>query len=610
MAAEEHNGQGSKEVATSPEPDGPTPKQGPRWSQPVLISLLRRYLGRYTGQVCLVVALLTLQAISNLYLPNLTADIINNGIEKGDIGYIWTTGGWMLAITLVVGVMSIVAVYFASRIAMGLGRDIRGAVFKSVQRFSAQEINHFGTPSLITRNTNDVQQIQIFLQMALTMMVLAPIMCVGGVIMALKEDVRLSTLVVVVVPLMLVVISILMTKAVPLFRSMQSRIDRVNLVLREQITGVRVIRAFIRNDQERARFADANAALTNTGLRVNRMFALAVPTVMGIMNLSTVAVIWFGGHLIASGSMPIGNLTAFISYLLQILMSVMIAVMMVILLPRAVASADRIEEVLRVEPSVLDPERAIVPAVSAGLVELREVDFRYPGSEEPVLHDLDFSLLPGDMTAIIGGTGSGKTTLINLIPRLFDVTSGAVLVDGVNVKDQARSVLWDKIGMVPQQAYLFSGTVAENLRFGRADATDEELWKALRVAQANDFVAAMPGGLEAEITQGGTNVSGGQRQRLSIARALVKRPAIYLFDDCFSALDAATDAKLRAALRSETADATVLVVAQRVSTILHADRIIVLDDGRVVGIGRHEELMTSCPQYREIVTSQLGEEAA
>ena len=576
----------------------------------MLISLLRRYMGRYTGQVCLVVTLLIVQAVSNLYLPNLTADIINNGIEKGDIGYIWTTGGWMLGITLVVGAMSMVAVYFASKISMGLGRDIRGAVFKSVQRFSAQEINHFGTPSLITRNTNDVQQIQIFLQMALTMMVLAPIMCVGGVIMALKEDVRLSTLVVVVVPLMLVVISILMSKAVPLFRSMQSRIDRVNLVLREQITGVRVIRAFIRNDQERQRFADANAALTNTGLRVNRMFALAVPTVMGIMNLSTVAVIWFGGHLIASGSMPIGNLTAFISYILQILMSVMIAVMMVILLPRAVASADRIEEVLCVEPSVVDPEQAVVPTVSAGLVELREVDFRYPGSEEPVLHDLDFSLLPGETTAMIGGTGSGKTTLLNLIPRLFDVTSGAVLVDGVNVKDQARSALWDKIGMVPQQAYLFSGTVAENLRFGRADATDEELWQALGVAQATDFVSAMPGGLESEITQGGTNVSGGQRQRLSIARALVKRPSIYLFDDCFSALDAATDAKLRAALRSETADATVLIVAQRVSTILHADRIIVLDDGRVVGIGRHEELMSSCPEYREIVTSQLGEEAA
>jgi ATP-binding cassette subfamily B protein len=493
---------------------------------------------------------------------------------------------------------------------MGIGRDIRAAVFKAVQRFSAQEINHFGTPSLITRNTNDVQQIQLFLQMALTMMVLAPIMCVGGVFMALKEDVRLSTLLVVAVPLLLVIILLLFWKAVPLFRSMQARIDRVNLVLREQITGVRVIRAFVRTSQEKERFAEANAALTNTGLRVNRMFALALPAVMAVMNLSSVAVLWFGGHLIASGSMPIGNLTAFLSYILQILMSVMIAVMMIILLPRAVASADRIEEVLRAEPAVVDPPEPIVPSTSTGLVELRDVVFEYPGGEKPVLHGLSFSLVPGDTTAIIGGTGSGKTTVLNLIPRLFDVTSGAVIVDGVDVRDQARSNLWAKIGMVPQQAYLFSGTVADNLRFGRAEASDEELWHALEVAQARDFVEAMPGGLEAQITQAGTNVSGGQRQRLSIARALVKRPSIYLFDDCFSALDAGTDAKLRAALRVETRHATVMIVAQRVSTILHADRIIVLDEGRVVGIGSHEELLSSCPAYREIVISQLGEEAA
>jgi ATP-binding cassette subfamily B protein len=493
---------------------------------------------------------------------------------------------------------------------MGLGRDIRAAVFRAVQRFSAQEINHFGTPSLITRNTNDVQQIQIFLQMALTMMILAPIMCVGGVIMALKEDVRLSALLVVAVPVLLVIISLLFWKAVPLFRSMQSRIDRVNLVLREQITGVRVIRAFVRTDQERQRFADANASLTNTGLRVNRMFALALPAVMGVMNLSSVAVLWFGGHLIASGSMPIGNLTAFLSYILQILMSVMIAVMMVILLPRAVASADRIEEVLRAVPAVADPLEPELASAPSGLVELDQVVFQYPGGEEPVLHGLSFSLLPGETTAIIGGTGSGKTTLLNLIPRLFDVTSGAVVVDGIDVRHQSRERLWARIGIVPQQAYLFSGTVADNLRFGRPDASDEELWHALEVAQASDFVSAMAGGLEAKITQGGTNVSGGQRQRLSIARALVRRPAIYLFDDCFSALDAATDARLRAALRSETGDATVMIVAQRVSTILHADRIVVLDDGRVVGSGPHSELMVTCPEYREIVASQLGDEAA
>ena len=576
----------------------------------MLIHLVRRYLGRYAVQVCLVVGLTVVQAVSNLYLPNLTADIINNGIVKGDIHYIWVTGALMLAITLVVGVMAIVAVYFASKVSMGIGRDIRDGVFKAVQSFSAQEMNHFGTPSLITRNTNDVQQIQIFLQMALTMMVVAPIMCVGGVIMALREDVRLSLLIVVVVPLMVVIIGVLMMRAVPLFKSIQSRIDRVNLVLREQITGVRVIRAFIRTGQEQERFADANASLTSTGLRVNRMFALALPTVLGVMNLSSVAVLWFGGHLIASGSMPIGNLTAFLSYILQILMSVMIAVMVVILLPRAVASAERIEQVLCTEPAVVDPEGPVRPSSSTGLVEFQDVVFGYPGGERPVLHGLSFKLRPGETTAIIGGTGSGKTTLLNLIPRMFDVTGGEVLVEGLDVRSQAREDLWGRIAMVPQQAFLFSGTVAENLRFGREDATDEELWRALEVAQAREFVVAMEGGLAAHITQGGTNLSGGQRQRISIARAIVKRPAIYLFDDCFSALDAATDAKLRAALRSETGRATVLIVAQRVSTILHADMIIVLDDGRIVGMGRHEELMASCLEYREIVTSQLGEEAA
>ncbi len=576
----------------------------------MLVSLVRRYIGRYSAQVCLVVGLLVVQAVANLYLPNLTADIINNGIEKGDVHYIWTTGAYMLAITFVVALMAVVATYFASRVSMGIGRDVRAAVFRAVQRFSAQETNHFGTPSLITRNTNDVQQIQLFLQMALTMMVLAPIMCVGGVIMALKEDVKLSALLVVAVPVLLGIITILFFKAVPLFRTIQAKIDRVNLVLREQITGVRVIRAFVRTSREQRRFAEANAQLTNTGLRVNRMFAFALPAVMGVMNLSCVAVIWFGGHLIADGSMPIGNLTAFLSYILQILMSVMIAVMMVILLPRAVASADRVEEVLRAEPAVKDPEEPEVPSSLTGLVELRDVFFEYPGGEEPILHGLSFSLVPGETTAVIGGTGSGKSTLTNLIPRLFDVSRGAVLVDGLDVRHQARAHLWSRIGFVPQQAYLFSGTVADNLRFGRPDATEAEMWHALEVAQAKEFVAAMPGGLEAEITQGGTNVSGGQRQRLSIARALVRRPAIYLFDDCFSALDAATDAKLRVALRLETTDATVMIVTQRVSTILHADRIIVLDDGRIVGNGPHDELMASCAEYREIVASQLGEEAA
>jgi ATP-binding cassette subfamily B protein len=557
-----------------------------------------------------VVVLFALQAIANLYLPNLTADIINNGIEMGNIRYIWATGAWMVGITFASGLMAAVGVYFASKVSMGIGRDVRSSVFRKVQHFSAEEVNHFGTPTLITRNTNDVQQIQLLLQIGLTIMVMAPIMCIGGVIMALKEDVKLSALIVVVMPLMLVVIAILVKRAVPLFQSMQGKIDRVNLVLREQITGVRVIRAFIRTSKEEQRFGNANTALTMTGLSVNRMFALAIPTVMGIMNLSSVAVIWFGGHLISSGNMPIGNMTAFLSYIMQILMSVMMAVMVVILLPRAAASAQRIEEVLETEPVVKDPTEPVVPESLSGVVELRDVGFGYPESEEEALSGLSFALHPGETTAVIGGTGSGKTTMLSLIPRLFDVVEGAVLVDGVDVREQAREHLWARIALVPQQAYLFSGTVADNLRLGRPDATDEELWHALEVAQAREFVTAMEGGLDAEITQGGTNVSGGQRQRLSIARALVKRSSVYLFDDCFSALDAATDAKLRAALIPETRDATVLIVSQRVSTVMQADRIIVLDDGRAVGIGPHSELMASCPEYREIVTSQLGEEAA
>jgi ATP-binding cassette subfamily B protein len=462
-------------------------------------------------------------------------------------------------------------------------------------RFSAREINSFGTASLITRNTNDVQQIQIFLQMALTLMVAAPIMMVGGVIMALHEDVTLSVLLVVAVPLMALIVVAMLFLAVPQFKSMQVKIDRINQVLREQITGVRVIRAFVRSDDEERRFAAANASLTATGLRVNRLFVLAMPLMMAIMNLSSVAVLWFGGHLIASGQMPIGNLTAFLAYILQILMSVLIAVVMFILVPRAQASAERIAAVARVQPAIRSPEHPVSPATARGVVEFRDVSFR---------------LRPGETTAIIGGTGAGKTTLLNLIPRFFDATSGTVLIDGVDVRERTLDELWACIGLVPQQAFLFSGTVADNLRFADDNASDADLWHALQVAQAREFVATMGGQLEAPIDQGGTNVSGGQRQRLAIARALVKRPLIYLFDDCFSALDAATDARLRAELSAETRDVTVVIVAQRVSTILNADRIIVLDDGAVVGSGTHEELMVSCPEYREIVISQLGENAA
>ena len=576
----------------------------------MLTRLLRVYLRPYARQVAIVVTLMVAQTVGNLYLPTLNADIINNGVVKGDTHYIWTTGVVMLAITLAVGVIAVIAVYWASRVAMGAGADLRTAVFTRVQGFSAHEVNHFGTPSLITRNTNDIQQIQLFLQMALLLMVMAPIMCVGGVIMALKEGLALSPLLAVAVPVMAVVIGTMLALVVPQFRTMQVKIDRINQVLREQITGVRVIRAFVRAEPESRRFDGANESLTATALRVNRIFALALPTLMAILNLSSVAVLWFGGRLVSEGSMPIGNLTAFLTYILQILVSVMMAVMMVILVPRAVASSERVLEVLGTVSSVTDPPGPIRPAAVTGLAEFRDVSFGYPGSERPVLNGLSFMLRPGQTSAIIGGTGSGKTTLISLIPRFFDATEGSVLVNGVDVREQELERLWRDIGLVPQAAFLFSGTVASNLRLGRPEATEKELWHALEIAQAADFVAAMPGQLEAPVDQGGTNVSGGQRQRLSIARALVKRPRLYLFDDCFSALDAATDARLRAALKPATRDSAVVIVAQRVSTIMHADQIIVLDDGRVAGLGRHEELLASCAPYREIVMSQLGAEAA
>jgi ABC-type multidrug transport system fused ATPase/permease subunit len=572
----------------------------------VLIRLLRTYLRPYAFQITVVVVLVVVQSIANLYLPNLNADIINDGVAKGDIPYIWRTGGVMLGITLVLGVLAVAGVYFASFASQAVGRDLRASVFGRVQRFSAREMNRFGTASLITRNTNDVQQIQLFLQIALTMMVMAPIMAVGGVIMALREDVELSALLVIVIPALALIVAFMFFNAIPLFRSMQVKIDKINQVLREQIMGVRVIRAFIRGDYEARRFDVANDDLMSTALRVNRIFVLAFPAVLAVMNLSTVAVLWFGGHLVDSGSMPIGNMTAFLMYIMQILMSLMMAIAMVILVPRAEASAARLQEVVTVEPSIDEPAQPKQPTKLTGAVELQEVTFGYPGGEKPVLQGVSFELRPGQTTAIIGGTGSGKTTLLNLIPRFFDVSEGRVLIDGVDVRDQTLEQVWSRIGLVPQRAFLFSGTVASNLRFGNEAATDEELWHALEVAQARDFVEEMAGKLAAPIDQGGTNVSGGQRQRLAIARALVKRPSVYLFDDCFSALDAGTDARLRAALRADTRNATVLIVAQRVSTIMHADRIIVLDEGRIEGIGTHDELMKTCDPYREIVDSQLG----
>lgn len=576
----------------------------------MLTRLLRSYLRPYRRQVTIVVVLLVAQTAGNLYMPNLNADIINYGVIVGNLHYILTTGALMLGTTLGIGAVAVLAVYLASRIAMGVGADLRAAIFARVQDFSARDMDHFGTPSLITRNTNDVQQVQIFVQTALTLMVIAPIMSVGGVVLAVKEGAALSPLLAVAVPVMAVFVGAMVTKVVPQFRQMQVKLDLINQVLREQITGVRVIRAFVRNQSEAERFADANGGLTATALRVNRLFALAMPTLMGILNLASVAVLWFGGRLVSEGSMPIGNLTAFLSYILQILMAVLMAVMVAILAPRAVASAERIGQVLEAAPSITEPAAPRRGIRRNGLVELVDVSFGYPGSEQPVLQGISLTLQPGQTSAIVGGTGSGKTTLLNLIPRLFDASSGKVLVDGVDVRDQDLEELWGSIGLVPQSAFLFSGTVASNLRLGNPGASDAELWHALTVAQARDFVAAMPGALGAPIDQGGTNVSGGQRQRLSIARAIVKKPKLYLFDDCFSALDAATDARLRGALVAETRDASVLIVAQRVSTVMHADQIIVLDEGRVAGAGVHRDLMKTCATYREIVVSQLGEEAA
>lgn len=576
----------------------------------MLIPLLRAHLRPYVREVAAVIALLTLQSIANLYLPNLNADIINNGVVKGDTGYIIRIGGVMLLVTIGQSIVSIVAVYFASRAALSVGRDLRAAVFSRVQDLSTPEVARFGAPSLITRNTNDVQQIQIFMVMGLTMMVAAPIIAIGGVAMALYENAELSLLLLVIVPLMAGIVALLVSRAVPLFRAMQGRIDRINQVLREQISGIRVVRAFVRTDYERRRFAHANDDLTLTALRVNRIFSVMFPVILLIFNLSSVAVIWFGGHLVDSGSMPIGNLTAFLAYLLQILMAVMMASMMTILIPRANASAERIYEVLATRPAITEPESPAEAASRTGRVEFREVTFRYPGAADPVLVELSLTMQPGTTTAIVGGTGSGKTTLINLIARLFDVTEGTVLVDGVDVREQSLQSLWDEIGLVPQTGYLFTGTVAENLRMGRAEVTDEDLWRALEVAQAKDFVTDMPAGLQSPLAQGGTTVSGGQRQRLAIARALVKRPRIYLFDDSFSALDAGTDARLRAALPSATHGATVVIVSQRVSSIMSADQIVVLDQGAIVGVGTHSELMKRCETYRDLVESQLGEQVA
>jgi ATP-binding cassette, subfamily B, multidrug efflux pump len=576
----------------------------------VLVRLLRTYLRPYGRPLAAVVILQLLATLAMLYLPSLNADIIDKGVATGDTGYILRVGGVMLAVTLVQVTCSIIAVYFSARTAMAFGRDSRAAVFHRVGGFSAREVSRFGAPSLITRTTNDVQQVQMLVLLTCTLMVSAPIMCVGGIIMALREDIGLAWLIVVSVSVLVAAVAVIISRMVPQFRLMQTRIDGVNRVLREQITGIRVVRAFVREPVERQRFGVANRDLTDTALRVGRLLAFMFPTVLLVLNVSSVAVLWFGGHRVGAGEMQIGQLTAFLSYLMQILMSIMMATFMLVMIPRAAVCAERLSEVLATESSVVPPSAAETGLTLTGSLELRHVWFSYPGADQPVLSDVSLTAEPGQTTAIIGSTGAGKSTLISLVPRLFDATGGVVLVDGVDVTRIEPELLYSRIGLVPQRAYLFTGTVASNLRYGKPDATDEDLWDALRIAQAEDFVADLPEGLHAPVAQGGTNFSGGQRQRLAIARAVVRRPEIYLFDDSFSALDLATDARLRAALRPITRSATVLVVAQRVSSIIDADQIVVLEHGSVVGVGTHAELLESCPTYAEIVESQLPAEAA
>jgi ATP-binding cassette subfamily B multidrug efflux pump len=591
----------------------------------VLIRLLKLHLKPYRRDLQLIVLLQLVQTLATLYLPTLNADIIDNGVITGDIHYILKLGGFMLLVSIVQITCAIGAVYFGARTAMALGRDVRLAVFKRVQDFSAREVGRFGTPSLITRNTNDVQQVQMLALMTFTLMVSAPIMCVGGILLALNQNVELSSLLLVAVPTLGIIVLLIISRMRPLFRLMQERIDKINRIMREQITGVRVIRAFVRDSSERKRFEGGNTDLYEVGLGTGRLMALMFPAVLLVLNYSSIAVLWFGGHLVADGKMPVGALTAFLTYLLQILMSVMMATFMFVMVPRAEVCAERIVEVLDTEPDVRPPESPVTIGAAVngsvvadtglantvrGRIEMRDVEFRYPGAQQPVLCDINLTAEPGQVTAIIGATGSGKTTLISLIPRLFDATGGSVLVDGVNVRDLDPDVLSGLIGLVPQRPYLFSGTVGSNLRYGNSAATDAELWQALEIAQGSDFVAQMQGGLDAPIAQGGINVSGGQRQRLAIARAITHQPEIYLFDDSFSALDYATDAALRAALARETADATVLIVAQRVATIRNADKIIVLEAGRIVAEGTHDELMRTDETYREIVLSQLTEQEA
>ncbi len=573
-----------------------------------LVIKLFRNLKPFTWMISSVLIFVFIQTMSDLYLPTLMSDIINTGVVKGDVNYILKIGGIMLGIAAGGAFFSVLASYLSSKIAMGFGRNLREKVFSHIEEFSLQEFDNIGTASLITRTTNDITQVQQVLIMMMRMVLSAPIMFVGGIIMAVSKDAKLSLVIVAIAPILVLTIVVTMYKALPLFKIVQKKVDKLNLILRENLMGVRVIRSFNRESYEQSRFDVANHDLTGVSIRVNKIMAFIMPVMMLIMNLTTLAILWFGGLRIDSGSMQIGDLMAFIQYVAQIMFALIMASIMFVMIPRASASADRINEVLAMEPSIVDTKDIVSTETSKGEIEFDHVTFSYPGAEQPALSDITFHAKPGQITAIIGGTGSGKSTLVNLIPRFYDIDAGSIRINGAEIKEMTQADVRSKIGFVPQKAVLFSGTVNENIRYGKEDATPEEIKHAAKIAQAADFIEQMKEGYESNITQGGSNLSGGQKQRLSIARALVRKPDIYIFDDSFSALDFKTDAKLRAALKEETVNATVLIVAQRVSTVLHADQIIVLDGGKIEDIGTHTQLLESCKVYREIVESQLSEE--
>jgi len=572
------------------------------------VTKLVRFLKPYSLVLTAVVILVFIQSITNLYLPNLNSDIVDTGVVRGDTAYIWRTGGWMLLVAAGSAIAAVVAAYLSSLVAAGFGRDLRSRVFSRVESFSLHEFDKIGTATLITRTTNDITQVQMVLLIMLRMMIGAPIMAAGGIIMAVSKDAELSLVLVVVLPLLVGLITFVAGKGIPIFKALQVKLDRLNLVLRENLTGIRVIRAFDRVDHERRRFQEANRDLTQTAIRVNQLMAVMMPTMMLVMNFTMVAIVWFGGVRIEGGHMQVGDMMAFIQYAMQIMWSMVMMSMMFIMIPRAEASAVRINEVLETVPEISDPAHPSPASGRHGHVEFQDVTFSYPGAEQPALSHISFRADPGQVTAIIGGTGSGKSTLISLIPRFYDVGQGKVLVDGTDVRDMTQEALRARIGFVPQKAILFTGSITDNIRHGKEDASSEEVRQAAVTAQAAEFIAGMKDGFDSPIEQGGSNVSGGQKQRLSIARALIRRPEVYVFDDSFSALDFKTDARLRAALRKETAEATVIIVAQRVSTVMDADQIVVLDDGRIAGIGNHKDLMNTCAVYREIVSSQLSEE--